>query len=826
MRRFTRLTSTVALSCLAIVPAWASDTPDAVQPDNVSANSEYSGDIVVTARRREEVLSRVPVAVTALQAETLEQKNIRTEVDLQSAVPGLIVKQTGGSNLFNYVIRGQTIDTYTSSPPGVLPYVNEAQVVTNAATTFYDMGGIQVLKGPQGTLFGRNATGGAVLFSTAQPTDEFGGYVRARYGNYEAYGIEGAINLPIAESIKLRIAAQKVGGGAFSHLLDDDKRYGNLEQRSIRGTLLLEPVSGVKNTTMVQYTRDGGTNTANVLYKSGSYGCDGSAGSPFQNASGNTSTADCFYSGYAGNVAAFSQPPNPVLSDLLTRFGIDPATAGPVAIAAVQNQLGPWKVIGNNVRPTHSAKSFYGINTTEIELSSNLTIKNILMLNDSRSSNATDYDGSPFPILDTGFGTLQSDFLDYDTDGADSSFRTKQFSNELQLQGKTDDGKLQYTLGVYYVNQRDYKTDDVSAFNFHPFSPAIFTRYHALTRDKSIALFAQATYELADALHLTGGIRYTWEKISQIHFPDSVYYDCAANPAFGPGVCVGQGPEQLIKTKSSKPSWNLSLDYQVTPNLMVYAATRGSWRAGSLNPSLPPNPILGVDFGNGFLPETIRDVEFGAKYSGSDAIGVPFVANIALYKQWVKDVQRVANVSFNNTAVAVTVNVPEAQIYGIEFDTSVRPTNWLNIGGVLAYTHARFTKNVVNLLNNPTFFYGPYADVPKVTGSVFAEATADLGAETGSLTFRGDMFFQGQYAYSNLNDTLNPDTEIDAYKLVHARVTWDEVMGSEISIAAYARNLFNKQYYTGGFSLGYALGLNAAVVGAPRTYGVEVKVPF
>jgi iron complex outermembrane receptor protein len=118
--------------------AWAQDTSG--QPGASGSGTE----IVVTARRREEALSKVPISVTALSADMISEKAIRNENDLQSAVPGLVIKQSGSQNAFNYVIRGQTIDTYTNSPPGVLPYINEAQVVSYSASTFYDLAGIQV----------------------------------------------------------------------------------------------------------------------------------------------------------------------------------------------------------------------------------------------------------------------------------------------------------------------------------------------------------------------------------------------------------------------------------------------------------------------------------------------------------------------------------------------------------------------------------------------------------------------------------------------------------------------------------------------------------
>jgi iron complex outermembrane receptor protein len=111
----------------------------------------------------------VPVAVSVLTSEALRTRSINSEADLQTATPGLIVRSTQGSSQFNYAIRGQSIDAFSVSQPGVLTYVNEFQTNALSAGSLYDLGSVQVLKGPQGTLFGRNTTGGAVLFSTARP---------------------------------------------------------------------------------------------------------------------------------------------------------------------------------------------------------------------------------------------------------------------------------------------------------------------------------------------------------------------------------------------------------------------------------------------------------------------------------------------------------------------------------------------------------------------------------------------------------------------------------------------------------------------------------
>jgi len=136
------------------------------------ADNAGLAEIVVTAQRRSENLEKTPVAVSVVSGEDLSKRQIVSESDLQAAVPGLTVRATSSSEQLNYAIRGQSVDAFSGSRPAVLPYIDEVQVNNNSSTAFYDLASVQVLKGPQGTLFGRNATGGAVLFTTAKPTDE------------------------------------------------------------------------------------------------------------------------------------------------------------------------------------------------------------------------------------------------------------------------------------------------------------------------------------------------------------------------------------------------------------------------------------------------------------------------------------------------------------------------------------------------------------------------------------------------------------------------------------------------------------------------------
>lgn len=745
--------------------------------------------IVVTARRREENLQDVPISITAIGQEELAQEQINTEFDLQRAVPGLTIRQNGSANQFNYSIRGQSVDTYTNSPPGVLAYTNEAQVVTRAASTFYDLAGIQVLKGPQGTLFGRNATGGAVLFETAKPKDEFEGYILSRYGNHNLFHVEGAVSLPVDDILRVRIAGFYENGGGFVKNIRTGEDYGKQDLGSIRGTVVFEPAPGIENTTVLQYTKEGGTNVPTLLYSA--YGC----GETFNGVALN-STADCVY-GPADVFGAFG---------FYTAANPDIFPGGVDAAADRQRAFGPWRT-ETGLFPFHKAESTFVINTTVIELSDTLTLKNIFMYNNSKANDGYDYDGTPYAIFETPAALIN---------GEPAAFiqKTEQITNEIQLQGEAMDGRLDFVIGGYYLDQEDENDSFLEAFSFAPIAPPSPLRYHALTTAESLALFAQGTYAITDRLNLTGGFRWTWEEATSRQLPGSLF-----GTAF-----------PLERLKDDKPSWTVSADYKVSEDLLVYVSHRGSWRAGGYNYSVPPIDVTADEGGNRFNAETTKDVELGLKYSG-DGLGVPLTLNIAAYNQWVNNVQRAAYVPEpSGTPSLVTTNVPKAKITGVELALDVRPSPWLDFGVSGAYTDARYTSNQVILPNSQgvftPVFYGPYADAPKWTGNVYVQTTHDLGPDHGKITVRADVYAQSRFFFSNVASTLSPESGINSYALVNGRISWSGIGGSGVTAAIFGRNLLNKQYYAGGNSLGATLGLNTSVPGRPRFWGGEVRVDF
>jgi iron complex outermembrane receptor protein len=200
-------------------PSRANEAVDAAAGDS-SGEDIGLAEIVVTARRKDEKLEKVPVSVSAFSATDLAQQKITTEADLESSTPGLTVRQTNSSNQLGFALRGQSEDAFSYSSPTVLTYIDEFQFNSaNSASAFYDLQSVQVLKGPQGTLFGRNATGGAVLYQTAQPTQEFGGMARIGVGNYDDKQGEFMLNLPLSSFAAFRLAGEFEKRDGFEHNL-------------------------------------------------------------------------------------------------------------------------------------------------------------------------------------------------------------------------------------------------------------------------------------------------------------------------------------------------------------------------------------------------------------------------------------------------------------------------------------------------------------------------------------------------------------------------------------------------------------------------------
>jgi iron complex outermembrane receptor protein len=777
-------TLVASLMLLVALPgSGRADTGNVGDADNAGL-----AEIVVTAQRRSENLEKTPVAVSVVSGEDLSKRQIVSEADLQAAVPGLTVRATSSSEQLNYAIRGQSVDAFSGSRPAVLPYIDEVQVNNNSSTAFYDLASVQVLKGPQGTLFGRNATGGAVLFTTEKPTDDVDGFITSRVGNYNDRQVEGAVNLPLVkDTVLLRVAGFFQDHDGYQTNLYDDSKVGETRRSGGRATLVVKPVDSITNTLVVDYAHFDGSSLNPVIY--GAYPAfSTNPAIPATVLYG--PTLDLAFN-YPGAWAAY----------LAAHPKVDPA--GLYAYAALQAARGPYTISINSPN-SHEATPLLVANTTSLDLGGDMQLKNIFGYTHSRNIDAFDYDGTPYGI-----------------EGSAIATRDRQYTEEPQLLGKAMNGDLSYVTGLYFSDDV-FQNHTTSLYaELEPLSAGTSADYLAQSRSRSYAGYAQGTYDLGrltgiEGLSVTAGGRYTSETISDYQLPGSVF-----NPFPLPGA------ENPLSSNFKKPSWQFGVQEQLNPDLLLYVVTRRSFRSGGYNLAAPPFPGLAASGGSGFEPEIATDVEIGAKFQ-SVLGSMPVRLNAAAYNQWINDIQRTIYVglpALDGALTALTVNIPEAIVTGVEVDGQINPLPWLNLGANFAYTDARFTQNKVEVFGTLAA-YGPFADTPRWNGALYAEASQKLPNEVGTLSLRTDLYSQSLFYFGSLNNTVTPGTELPSYTLVNLRLGLADIERSGVSVAASVRNLTNRVYYVGGTPLGNVLAYNVAIPGTPRTYTLEANYRF
>jgi len=737
-------------------------------------------EIVVTAQRRSADLSKTPIAISVLSSDTLTKAQITSESDLQAAVPGLTVRETSNSNQLNYSIRGQSLDAFSSSQPGVLPYVNEVQVGgAGGSTAFYDLQSIQVLKGPQGTLFGRNATGGAVLFTTAKPTDEIGGYVDARLGDYDLKQFEGALNVPlVADRLLARIAAFYEKQNGFQRNFYDGSTLGDVDRYGIRASLTARIGDEFESNFVGEYFHSGGNSLAAVLYSTNTHG---------------------------------------IVPSLFLTSLVPPPPGAPVgglaAFLPLQQLRGPFNadVNGSN---GHLADNLELSDVSSLNLAEDTKIRNVLGFNALRSVDYTDSDGSPYGLIDN--GPLGS------TDG--SAFpgqgnKTREISDELQIIGKTLAENLAYVAGLYFEDEKVDQTAVSDSFDLPPIAPGSATEHAALLHNKTEALYGEGTYDLGgvtgiQGLAITAGGRYSVEKHSVQFLPRDSGYDVPDSPTY----------QKYQENTDHQTSWHFGIQEQINADWLAYITTRKSFRDGGFNWLYGPEVGLGAVGGDRYLPETAKDVEIGAKFQGAIA-DLPTRFDLAVYSMTIDNVQRVAYVTVDGTISAITVNVPQAKVQGFDLDGQINPTNWLKVGSAVSYADARFSDNSAFVQGNPNPIpFGPYPDTARWSGSLYSEVTFHLQADL-ALAIHGELYDQTGTYFTSTFSTVNPGTSIPGYAIANFRVGLDQAKQGW-TLSANVKNAFNRVYYAGGVGAGNLIETNAVIPGAPRTFSADIRYHF
>lgn len=766
-------------------PVFASGTEvsgtevSAGNPTQASSAEGDFGEILVQARRRSENLRTVPIAITALPAEVITEKQIVTTQDLTFVTPGLIVAPALSRDQPAFVIRGMQRLTTGDGVPAVLTYFADVPLPNDGGILpAYDIGSIQVLKGPQGTLFGRNTTGGAILVYPQAAGYELGGYVRGTYGKYDERTLEGGLNIPIvSDRVALRVAGQIARRDGYTKNLSGGPDLDDRHTESFRATLQIEPFDGFKNVTIFDYYRAREAGTGIVL-------------------------AEVYPLGGLSNGGLARMFPFSLGYDC----GVSPACDIDLALAQ-QRAAGP-RAVYSNITP-YSNRDIWGItNTTTLDVTDGVTLKNIFGYRNVKIDYARNYDGTALPWVEHIGKTTP-----------------EQYTNELQAFGDLFDNKLDWIVGAFYYRSGTSGTSGAQVTTLAPFIPVtVIEKYN---NETSKALFAQLGYSIVPRLKLNAGFRYTWDKVSQCGFSALA----AAGFVGDREGCIDNGGN-LATAKSSAPTWTLGLEYKATDDLFLYATTRRGYRAGGVNRS-GMNPILAP--AETYAPEKVTDVELGAKAAlnlGSTKV----TANIAAYRTKYKNIQTTLLPRPNydgdnnpaNDPFSLIVSPGTARIQGIEFDGTISPATGVTLSGFLNYTDAKYLDfqlpPSLQPLSSFTAGNSAFPYTPRWSGGLGLDLFHDLANGMGRLSANINYFRSGPVRFSvNKADPLSTE---GAYSNTSARVYWDKIGGSGIGAGIFARNLFNTTYAAAaGFAVA-PLSVSSRIYNEPRIYGVELRFGF
>ena len=840
-----------AIGALTVPGIAFAQTAEPQQTPQASSATNSFGEIIVTANRREERAQDVPIAITALSSERLQQQGITKAQDLAASVPSLVVGPNGQGSRESqsFTLRGQG-STFQASP-GVVTYMNEVPL-TSAITlsqqggpgNFIDIENLQVLAGPQGTLFGRNTTGGAVLIVPKKPTNEFGGWIKGEIGNHDRRYIEGAINIPIVnDKLMVRAVGAFHDRDGYTHDVIWDKNRDDEHWYSGRLGVQFNPTETIRNYTMATFSKSS-NNGAGLIHKGFNIGLPTTPGGSPQ----------------PGTLAG------------LGLCGIGPISLlGPYSCDVYKAATANAQALGNrktafSIDTMQKTKTWGITNTTEIDLSDELKLRNIVSYQRMKLAYRYDGDATVLQQQDNDPGVLPASGqafypgtnipITYSnatlaTEGNRDNF--KQITEELQLQGDMLDSKLQWTVGGFYFQQKPVGEQLSRGLTY---CPAVSTGtckptyQYSSVASKSKALYAQAALDLGAAspslngLRLTAGFRYTWDTITGF----ASQYGVSRNPLAPPGTyaCGYNGADTPFaaaydfcyfsaKLKTKAPTWIIGLDYKVTEKIMVFAKVSHGYKAGGFN------PYAVYDSTRTFKPEKVTSYEIGLK-SDFNLGNVPFRFNASLYQLDYKGIQR-ATGDYNPgtfSAGARTLNA-DARIKGVEIEASIRPFQGFEVGGNFSYTDAKYKKYqyVVNqpaLACNGYVATGGTADsscldfqyVSPYIWSIHASYNYDLG-NAGALA----LFVN--YSHTSKQNTeavqlpgVQPGAVLEAYGRLNASLDWKNVAGSGFDVGIFGTNITNKTYRISNNDVYQAGSLLywSTMYGEPRMYGARLTYRF
>ena len=828
IRRALQGTCMFALAVGFATTAQAQNPPlppqTAADADRAEADQSYAGDIVVTANKREQNLNDVGLSVTAISGEALAERRITSVQDIAAAVPGLKFAESGTSTPI-YTLRGigfneESLGVY----PSVSVYTDEVPLPFPVLTlrAAFDLERVEALKGPQGTLFGQNATGGAINYIAAKPTDELRYGADISYGRFNAVNGNAFVSAPLGANAGVRLAVSAADSDGWQRSLT---RPGdrNGAQKYISGRLTLD------------------ANPSEVLR-------------------------------LRATVTAWQDKSEPQAAQLIAIRAQNPAAVQPAVFAAPFATKDPrsadWTTTSNyavfknvatgdfsvvpkttaDLSPRSNRKFIQGALRADLDLGDFATLTSITSYLDFDQHLYSDKDGTAQAVANIG----------------DALANIHSFNQELRL-ANAGKGPFRWVLGANYEKSRTFEDQALTFANGSSSAPGTLfintTGSEVLQNIRNYAVFANGEYDLTSALTLKLGGRYTNSRnraelcskgngdglVSTLF---NIIGGFSGNPFTPIGVngcyvlnAKGVPGDRIMSTLAEHNfSWRAGIDYKPNADTLFFANVSRGYKAGSF-------PTLASADYKAYFPvtqESVLSYEAGFKASLADHL-IQFNGAAFYYDYTDKQIRgKVVDPIFD--VLDVLINVPKSRVLGAEAELTVRPAAGLSLGGSVTYLDSKVRTDGGAHFVGPTAYGNscgttakpgpcdftgselPFA--PKFSYSLDANYRYDLGG--GAILFGADVRGQSSSTstlngrsimFRNLpNDRHAPG--IDKPFVIPSYVTVDARLGYEFGdrrykVMAWGKNIFNEYYVT---NAAHYLDTTVRFAGMPATYGVTLSI--
>jgi len=746
-------------------------------------------EVIVTAQFRRQNLQETPLAITAVSGDMLEARSQTSIAEVANQAPSVTLKANSaayGPSLAANIRGVGQFDFHPALEPGVGIYVDDVyySTLTGSILDLLDLERVELLRGPQGTLAGKNSIGGAVKLYSRRPTGEGPGYVSATYGSADRVDVRASGEFALSNKLFARVSGVSKTQDGYVDVLDYGcvnpgsgipsvrpagnclvSKQGGVDYQAVRGQLRFVPGDALEVNLIGDFTRDDRPIAGTVLTYA-NYTGPGDI-NPFTTPRAFDSRFLC---GRFCNYSTYASPAD-----------------GPFQESRIPGRVDfeGWGVSGQ----------------VDWQLSDTLQLVSITAYRDYTSIFSNEDDLSPMTHSLGGPNTL--DF--------------HAFSQELRLNGSLGTNTIEYTVGGFYMDQKAF----YSAAQDLRYVPGglVFVSGDPVPADTK-ALFVHATWNATNRLSLTGGVRYTEEgKDYTFARLNRAGQPLAGNLGLLNGV-TGSYQDETI-------DYRASVQYQWAEDLMTYAQYSTGFKGGGIN----PRPFVAAQV-QPFGPETLDTYELGLK---TDLLNQTIRLNLAVFSSEYDGIQLTLNScpQFNPPGLPAGVafpcgmpaNVGTAEIKGAELEANFRLLDGLLVDTAVSYIDFEYTR-IDPLAGGPTNLAGvqpwmtsPYT--PKLKWSAGIQYEIPIGT-SGSITPRVDAAFQDDVYTTAVN---NPRTLIESYTVANARLTWRDAKAAWES-SLEVTNLFDKYYYTTMFELAAAAAVANAQPARPREWAITIKRRF